>query len=171
MSKIDFVYCLFCSTGHENIVSEIIKTKGYNVIPVTAKRVIIEHGKRKSVLRHLLPGYIFFGSDIKLNGNDLKTLLTNEYMIKFIGYADGTKEIRGSDLEFVYMFVRNEGKFEALEAVEIDSYVTVTDGVLKSFNGKVIKINRRRKCALIEFELFENNNRIWLSYKVIEKRI
>ncbi|MDR0908330.1 MAG: KOW motif-containing protein [Spirochaetaceae bacterium] len=168
MDRLDYIYCLFCSTRHENTVSKVLRNKGYTVIPIMAKRDTVQGGNNKQMIRHLLPGYVFFGVGEKITITDERKILSNEYMIRLLNYSDGTKELRGRDLEFVKLFINNNGIIGLLEAIEVGSWVTITEGSLKDFNGEVVKVNRKRKCALVEFELFENNNRVWLSYKVME---
>jgi transcription antitermination factor NusG len=66
--------------------------------------------------------------------------------------------------------LRQNGKFGISKAVLEGTKVKIIDGPLKELEGKIIKVNKRRKCAEIEIETFGTINKIWLAYELIEPK-
>ena len=55
-----------------------------------------------------------------------------------------------------------------LAAVEIDGRVQITDGLLKNYQGKVIKMDKRKQMAEIQLDIAGDVTNVWLSYEILE---
>ena len=55
-----------------------------------------------------------------------------------------------------------------LAAVEIDGRVQITDGLLKNYQGKVIKMDKRKQMAEIQLDIAGDVTSVWLSYEILE---
>lgn len=52
--------------------------------------------------------------------------------------------------------------------MEIGKKIKIMEGPLKELEGKIVKINKKQKCAGIKIDGEKINNIIWLSYEIIE---
>ena len=57
-----------------------------------------------------------------------------------------------------------------LAAVEINGRVQITDGLLKNYQGKVIKMDKRKQMAEIQLDIAGDVTSVWLSYEILESQ-
>jgi transcriptional antiterminator NusG len=161
-------FCLFCETSRENKVELYLKEMGYNVISALVERNIFVNGKIKNILRSLTPGYVFFEYDGLLDGfiwNDICKIQYIHYPLK---YVDNEKGLRGKDLELINWLKGNNGIIKISKVIEIGNKIKVIEGPLVNYEGKIIKINKRQKCAAIKLDGEGIEMEIWLSYEYIK---
>jgi transcriptional antiterminator NusG len=162
------VYCLYCETGRENRVGEGLTRSGFRVIPSLVELVIVKNKKSSHVVRQLLPGYVFFESEAALRAGDWATIKQDKHIYRPLSYVDGSKELRGDDLLFVELLERKRGLLGISKAIAEGTRVKIIDGPLKELEGKIIKVNRKRRCAEVAIESVGVVHRIWLSYELIK---
>ncbi len=63
-----------------------------------------------------------------------------------------------------------KGVLGALEAIEEGNQVRIVDGILNECNGRVVKVDKRKRLAKVEIEFLGENRAIWLAYRILEKR-
>jgi transcriptional antiterminator NusG len=160
-----FVYCISCKTLLENKVEMFLKNMGYNVISALAERKIIVNGKIVDELRSVIPGYVFFENDNALDILSWREICNVEYIYFPLKYPDNEKALRGKDLEFVNWLKNNNGIIKISKVIEIGTKIKVMDGPLKDLDGKIIKINKKQKCAAIKLDGEGLNHIIWLSFE------
>jgi transcriptional antiterminator NusG len=141
---------------------------GYNVISALAERKVVVNGKIKNVLRSIIPGYVFFENENILDGLIWRDICKMQYIYFPLKYMDNEKGLRGKDLEFANWLKGNNGIIKISKVIEIGNKIKVMEGPLKDFEGKIIKINKRQKCAAIKLDGEGIEKVIWLSYEYIE---
>ena len=57
----------------------------------------------------------------------------------------------------------------ALEAVEEGNRVKIIDGILQNYNGRVVKVDRRKRLAKVELELLGDRRGVWLAFQILQK--
>ena len=72
------------------------------------------------------------------------------------------------DCELAELFLKKDGVLGTLAAVEIDGRVQITDGLLKNYQGKVIKMDKRKQMAEIQLDIAGDVTSVWLSYEILE---
>jgi transcriptional antiterminator NusG len=160
-----FVYCISCKASFENKTELFLKNMGYNVISALAERKIIVNGKVVDELRSVIPGYVFFENDNVLDILCWKEICKMDYIYFPLKYPDNEKELRGKDLDFINWLKKNNGIIKISKVIEIGTKIKVMEGPLKDLNGKIVKINKRQKCASIKLDGEGLNQIIWLSYE------
>ena len=162
----NFVFCVFCEASWESKIEEFLKKLGYNsVISALVERNIYKHGKFVKVLRSIIPGYVFFEND---NEPDWNKICSHKHIYYPLQYLDNDKRLRTNDLHFVKWLKGNNGKISISKVRKIGNKIKIVDGPLKELEGRIVKINKKQKCAGIKIEGEGIKNIIWLSYETIE---
>jgi transcriptional antiterminator NusG len=162
-----YVYCLSCKATFENKVELILKNMGYTVISALAERKIIVKETVVDELRSVIPGYVFFENDNVLDVLCWKEICKKDNVFFPLKYPDNEKALRGKDLEFINWLKANNGIIKLSKVIEIGTKIQPIEGPLKELDGKIVKINRRQKCAGIKLEGEGINGIIWLSYEYV----
>jgi transcriptional antiterminator NusG len=162
-------YCLYCESGQERKVNASLEKLAFRIIPALAEQIVVRGGVSKKVTRHLLPGYVFFESEEPVRTAQWKELCESAHVYRPLGYSNGSKELMGSDIFFIQLLLRRQGKLEVSKAVEEGSRVKIIEGPLKELEGNIIKLNKNRRCAEVEIESFGIVHKVWLSYEVVEE--
>ena len=140
--------CLFCRSGRESVLIARLAKAGYPATSPLARRVFIGPKDRHDDLRCLLPGYVFFESPDEPDWDSIRRI---PEVYRVLAYADGSRSLRGHDLEFVAWLKQFEGVIEISKAVRIGTRVHFIDGPLREMNGRVKAVNRKRSVAAITF--------------------
>ena len=155
----DVYSCVFVESGFEQLVVHTVEYCGYG--EALALRKIMPHYQKdktwRDVNRALLPGYIF------IRGEAVNYRLRRiNHVIRLLRYADGKSALRGADRAFAERAFQTGGTIPKLQAHWEGSFVRVTDDLLRTMNGRVIRVDKRDHCAEIEIDLVGTANRIWL---------
>jgi transcriptional antiterminator NusG len=86
---------------------------------------------------------------------------------KALSYPDGSYALRGRDLDFVRLLMKNNGVYKISRAVSEGSKIKIIDGPLKDLEGGIIKVNRRKGRALVRIEGEGIINNIWLGFELL----
>jgi transcriptional antiterminator NusG len=164
------VYCLYCKTGRERSVKDSLEKLNLRVIPALAVQNVTHNGVTTKEKRLLLPGYVLFESEDPLDDNAWERICEHKHIYRPIRYLNGTRELMGADLAFVKLLIHMKGRLGVSEAVEVKTRVILKSGPLKKLTKFIKKVNRSRKCALVELESISVSHGIWLSYEVVAGR-
>ena len=163
----NMVFCLCCKNSQENKVESFLKQIGYNTISALSERKVYNNGKFKTILRTIIPGYVFFENDTDLDAFNWKEICKMEYIYYPLKYMDNGKILRGKDLEFVNWLKENNGILKISNVIKYDKKIKIINGPLKEYEGKIVKINKKQNCAGIKLDGEGIQNTIWLSYDYI----
>jgi transcription antitermination factor NusG len=158
-------YCIYCKSGDETAIEEELKRQGHYVIHCSTERIVEIEGKKKTEVRRMLPGYIIFYTSEKPLWEKI-TGIKNVY--KILSYDDGTRELKEGDLKFIKWIKNNEGKIGISKVKREGMKITVIDGPLKRYEGKIVKINKRQNVVKVHIDDSGVINNIWLGIKYID---
>jgi transcriptional antiterminator NusG len=161
-----FTFCVFCETSQEDKVETFLQRLGYNVISALVERNIFKNGKLKKEFRSIIPGYVFFENKAEPDWNKICKF---EHIYYPLHYPSGKKYLINNDLHFVKWLKEYNGKINISKAIEVKNKIKIIEGPLKELEGKIVKINKKQKCAGIKIEGEGIKNLIWLSYELAEK--
>jgi transcriptional antiterminator NusG len=172
---------LFVQTGAEErltrMLKEMLNADEYlPFLPVKetfrrSKGVI--HKERKL----LFPGYVFIQTDIEadLIANKLKLALMNitgqKYIYSILHYGDNKKDVAVHDKEHIYLERLFNSDFCVMGSVGFieGDMIRVTSGALIGMESRIKRINRHKREAVLEFEMFGALRKVTLMLEVIEK--
>lgn len=155
-------YCIFCKTGSENYVKQQINKIDDNIIAIVPVRVLWEkhNGKWETRERPMLPGYVFLYYEDKLPDDILRTLVRH---YKLLEYDTGKRELWGYDYEYAMWIYSHNGRIEESKALFEGDIIKVVDGPLAEGIGRIIKLDRHKRRAWVEFDFAGRIFRVSLS--------
>lgn len=117
----------------------------------------------------LFPGYVFVYSHHPIPRRE--ALIRESGILRVLTY--GKDDTQGylvkNDRTFAEMLLQKEGVMGALEAVEEGNRVKIIDGILQNYNGRVVKVDRRKRLAKVELELLGDRRGVWLAFQILQK--
>lgn len=162
-------YCLFCKSGEEGLVIDLLKQRGLTAFsPLAVRNKPTEQGLKRTKAR-LLPGYVFFDADSEPDWDAIRRFSS---VLKILHYNDGTRALRHEDLAFVKWLKRYEGMVDVSQVVKVGTRIAFVGGPLVGMEAQVLKVNKSRRQVQIalgsEDSFFQN---IWCSIEYIESNV
>ncbi len=162
-------YCLFCKSGQEGLVIDLLNRNGCVAFSPLAVRNKPGEGGLKRTKARLLPGYVFFDAEEEPNWERIRRF---SGVLKVLRYEDGACALRGEDLVFLQWLKRYEGLVDVSQVVKVGSKIAFISGPLVGMEAKVLKVNKGRRAVQIalggEGDFFQN---IWCSIEYIESNV
>ena len=168
--KFEYIRCLFCVTGSEESVVRAIEDTGLAkaIFPRKVKPLWKKDHWEETEFT-LIPGYVFMYSHSKV---PIGPSVKDRGVVRVLRYGDmdGEEYLIGGDRAFAETLLQKKGVLGALEAIEEGNQVRIVDGILNECNGRVVKVDKRKRLAKVEIEFLGENRAIWLAYRILEKR-
>ena len=161
--------CLFCRSGREKSVIQVLKPLYPDIraiVPVKT-RYRREGGVAREETVTLLPGYVFFEAE---ELPPARQLLRFDDVLRLLTYADGDWRLHGSDDQFARVLFRTEGRIGLSRAYyDEGNRVRITEGFLKEYEGSIIRVNRRARTAEVSIDFQDKRVSMWLGFELIER--
>lgn len=171
---------LFVKTGREFKVEKQMKEKFYNELfcPFVPMLEVIMRigGQNKKEIKPMFPGYVFIESEIS-NQNFMKStsnfIYTSNDIIKLLKYSGPDNEIYMSRHEqsTLLNFLNNDHCVESSTGIIVGDQIHIKSGPLVGFESQIRKIDRHKRAAWIDVELFGEIRRVCVSLEIVEKVI
>jgi len=143
--------------------------KSGRIIWPQRKLSIKRGGRQKEVLAPIFPGYLFFEQN-KLYTDCYWVLRKTSGFVRFLKDNRNIQPIQGADKELLLHFL-SYGEIVEKSRVRFDenNRIRVISGPMKGLEGKIIKVDRRKKRAKIKLSLYEESFKIDFGFEVLEK--
>ena len=164
------VRCLFCRRLEEQAVVRSIQEQQLGVALFPQKKeAFCRRGQWFDVLKPLLPGYVFVYSE---KAYSVQRLLQIQGVLRCLTYGPEQPDgyLIGSDRRFALWLFQNEGIAGPLQAIREGSFVRITDGLLKEYNGRVEKVNQQKRMAYLSMEMANIPFHLWMSFQYLEEK-
>lgn len=126
------------------------------------------HGKWHKETKILFPGYIFLVSpDKEKLFFQLKKVMG---LTKLIGTGDEVVPLTEEEIHFLLEFGKDEQIVEMSEGIIENDQVIITRGPLKGHEGLIKKIDRHKRKAYLEMEMFGRKLETQVGLEVVVKR-
>lgn len=164
-------YVVQVMSGQEHAVAEFCKAR---IVQDTEEVFIPLYERSKKikgtwqVCRYVLfPGYVFFASDdVEDLFNRLKEV---PKLTKILRTGDEFTPLHRDEVEFLMRYGGRKHVVElSLGYIEGDN-VVITDGPMKDWEGRLKKINRHKRIAIIDVPMFGRTTEITVGLEVIDK--
>lgn len=144
-------YCLMCRTGSEFDVVKIIQRYAPELKVLAPTRVLPEKvaGQWCCRSKALLPGYIFIYSDQECLP-PLRSMSRHFY--KFLNYELGSRQLAGQDKAYADWLLANQGEIQTSRILATGDQVQIIDGPLANHCGKIVKLDKHKRRAWIDFD-------------------
>jgi len=165
-------YCLFVRSGSEQKVAEAIseanklRETGSEVLAVAPRRMMQEKrsGSWEKRALALLPGYVFVYG--KLDADGLRRLKADN-VYKLLRYDNELRELLGDDREYALWILRNHGEIGVSRVIEEGDSIRVVDGPLADCVGKIVRLDKHKRRATVEFDFDGRKRTVSLSAEVV----
>jgi transcription termination/antitermination protein NusG len=168
-------YVIHCYSGYENKVrhnlEQRIETMGmkdkiFDVVIPTQEEIEVKDGKRRSVERHIFPGYVL-----------VNMLLTEEswYVVRntpgvtgFVGMGNNPTPLRPE--EVAQIIKRMEADAPTVKVTyKVGERVRIIDGPFNDFRGVVSEIDMERTKVRVNVSFFGRETPVELDFLQVEK--
>lgn len=162
-----YAYCLFCDTVRcREVVERVERKLNYRAIdPKIVQRKWVK-GTALEQLRTLLPGYVFVYTDVPVEFPRAAFRLDN--VIRVLGDRDANYTLQGDDLAFAEMLWNCGGTIGILKAYQEGDRVKLVPGALGGVEGEIVKLDRRKGRAMIQYHFAGTLCSTWVGYDLIE---
>ena len=160
------VRCLMVETGREEAVCRLLESRGLGkgFYPRQTRIRKIQGVWRKDRQR-LLPGYVFVSSGEEI---PIRRYFRTEHVLKVLRYErEPEGYLRGEDLDFARTVEELDGKLEILEAVDENSFIRITDSLLKRMHGQVLSVDRGKRQVRIRISLMGQPKIVTMNYQLL----
>ncbi len=159
-------YCLFCNTQKAGAIAEIFQHEG--TVRALSPRIVQRKWVKGRALEEehsYLPGYVFLYSDHPIE--KFYRLYHIPGVLRILGNRDEDYLLSGSDLAFAKMLASMNGVIGILKAYQEGDLVKLDREVFGDFEGRIVKFDRSRKRAQIEFDFDGRKQNVWCGVDMI----
>ena len=162
-----YSYCLFCNTVKCGAVATAIRQKyGYTAIaPKIIQRKWVK-GECLEKIRDYLPGYVFVYSETPIR--DFRELWIMEGVLRCLGERENGYRLTGDDERFAIMLHAGGGTIGILKAYREGDRVKLVREAMGGFEGQIIRLDRRKGRAQIQFAFDGSQIKVWVGYEMID---
>jgi len=126
-------------------------------------------GKIQQSTAAVFPGYVFIeadGEDITARQWDFRR---TDGFYRFLKSNQNIKPLADRDLELVLHFIKKAGPVAGVSRVYFNenARIVVIEGPLMGLEGKIIKVDKRKKRAKVKLNLYDDSFAIDLAFEVI----
>lgn len=163
-----YAYCLFCMSGQEKRVAELINKKAENIYAcaIERERYVKHKGKREIVRDIMFPGYVLVYAAQRIEF--WKQYYSGVY--GFLKNIDGHTELMGNDLVFAERILENHGVLRISKAYREGTQVHIIEGPLLGCGGVITRMDVRSRCAQVLLNFAGRETKCWLSFDIITDR-
>jgi len=171
-------YVLFARTGTEERLVEKLKdllgSEGYRPFVPQKTCVFRRQGQKSLFQKPCFPGYVFIESD-KSAAEFIEHAYPIIYKLKeayrFLCYGDKT-DIAMRDEERVVLknVLGDDYRIDISTGYKEGEFVKIISGPLVGKESRIVSINRGRREAIVEVELFGNTVQVSVGLEMIEKK-
>ncbi|GMO23216.1 MAG: antiterminator LoaP [Termitinemataceae bacterium] len=139
------------------------------------KREVIEKrmGKKEHKILPVFPGYLFIeiADDVDIHQYHW-TFRKTDGFFRFLKSNQNISRFSGHDLEIILHFIKRPSSLAGISKVFFNENdrIVVVSGAMAGFEGKIVKINKRKGRAKVNLDLCGENFAFDLSFETIETR-
>ena len=163
-----YCYCVFCRTGAESAVAQAISQNDPELTAIAPHRILSERRQGQWVDRQfaLLPGYVFLYVEREM---PVKQKAKAQDLYKILEYEHGVAQLIGPDEAYAHWVYRHHGQIRPSRLLVDGDQVIAIEGPLKDCTGKIVRLDRHKRRAWVEFEFDKEKRTVSLSAEWIDK--
>jgi len=168
-------FVVHCYSGYENkvrhnleqrIESMGMKEKIFDVVIPTQEEIEVKDGKRKTIERHIFPGYVL-----------VNMILTEEswYIVRntpgvtgFVGMGNQPTPLRQEEVSSIIKRMESEAPVVSV-TYKIGERVRIVDGPFNDFRGTVSEIDQEKSKVRVMVNFFGRETPVELDFLQVEK--
>lgn len=167
-------YVMQVQTGNEEMIiklcEQVINTKKYERIflpkCVTLKK---RHGEWKELIQTLFPGYIFIDTDENRITDIIRACYAIPEVTKVLRSAENFTPIHELEQTYLREMMDDEDIVRPSVGYQVGEHVEILSGPLRYGHAKICYVDRHKRVAEIEVELFGRYTKAKVALEVIGK--
>lgn len=168
-------YVIHCYSGYENKVRKNLeqrietmgmKNKIFEVVIPTQEEIEVRDGKRRTVERHVFPGYVLV--NMILEEDSWFVVRNTPGVTGFVGMGDEPTPLRSEEMAGILRRMENEAPTYKVTYKQGDR-VRIVDGPFNDFRGIVDEINMERSKIRVMVNFFGRETPVELDFLQVEK--
>jgi transcription termination/antitermination protein NusG len=168
-------YVIHCYSGYENKVrhnlEQRIETMGmkdriFDVVIPTQEEIEVKDGKRRTVERHIFPGYVLV--NLALSEESWYVVRNTPGVTGFVGMGNNPTPLRPE--EVAQIVKRMEAEAPTVNVTyKVGERVRIVDGPFNDFRGMVAEIDMERTKVRVMVSFFGRETPVELDFLQVEK--
>jgi len=168
-------YVIHCYSGYENKVrhnlEQRIETMGmkdriFDVVIPTQEEIEVKDGKRRTVERHIFPGYVLV--NMQLTEESWYVVRNTPGVTGFVGMGNNPTPLRPE--EVAQIVKRMEAEAPTVKVTfKVGERVRIVDGPFNDFRGVVSEIDMERTKVRVMVSFFGRETPVELDFLQVEK--
>jgi len=168
-------YVIHCYSGYENKVrhnlEQRIETMGmrdriFDVVIPTQEEIEVKDGKRRTVERHIFPGYVLV--NLLLSEESWYVVRNTPGVTGFVGMGNTPTPLRPEEVSQIIK--RMEADAPTVKVTfKVGERVRIVDGPFNDFRGLVSEIDMERTKVRVMVSLFGRETTVELDFLQVEK--
>jgi transcription termination/antitermination protein NusG len=168
-------YVIHCYSGYENKVrhnlEQRIETMGmkdriFDVVIPTQEEIEVRDGKRRTVERHIFPGYVLV--NMSLSEESWYVVRNTPGVTGFVGMGNLPTPLRPEEVSQIIK--RMEAEAPTIKVTfKVGERVRIIDGPFNDFRGTVSEIDMERTKARVMVSFFGRDTPVELDFLQVEK--
>ncbi|HEY2982396.1 MAG TPA: transcription termination/antitermination protein NusG [Anaerolineales bacterium] len=168
-------YVVHCYSGYENKVrhnlEQRIETMGmkdkiFDVVIPTQEEIEVKEGKRRTVERHIFPGYVLV--NMALSEESWYVVRNTPGVTGFVGMGNQPTPLRPEEVSQIIK--RMEAEAPTVKVTfKVGERVRIVDGPFNDFRGVVAEIDMERTKVRVMVSFFGRETPVELDFLQVEK--
>jgi transcription termination/antitermination protein NusG len=168
-------YVIHCYSGYENKVrhnlEQRIETMGmkdrvFDVVVPTQEEIEVRDGKRRTVERHIFPGYVLV--NMALSEESWFVVRNTPGVTGFVGMGNQPTALRPEEVS--HILKRMEAEAPHIKVTfKVGERVRIVDGPFNDFRGSVAEIDMERSKVRVMVNFFGRETPVELDFLQVEK--
>jgi len=168
-------YVIHCYSGYENKVrynlEQRIETMGmkdriYDVVIPTQEEIEVKDGKRRTVERHVFPGYVLV--NMVLSEESWYVVRNTPGVTGFVGMGNNPTALRPDEVSQILRRMEAEAPHVKV-TYKVGERVRIIDGPFNDFRGTVAEIDMERTKVRVMVNFFGRETPVELDFLQVEK--
>jgi transcriptional antiterminator NusG len=168
-------YVIHCYSGYENKVrhnlEQRIETMGmkdriFDVVIPTQEEVEVKDGKRRTVERHIFPGYVLV--NMALSEESWYVVRNTPGVTGFVGMGNTPTALRPEEVSQIIKRMEAEAPMVKV-SFKVGERVRIVDGPFNDFRGNVSEIDMERTKVRVMVNFFGRETPVELDFLQVEK--
>ena len=168
-------YVIHCYSGYENKVrhnlEQRIETMGmkdmiFDVVIPTQEEIEVKDGKRKTVERHIFPGYVLV--NMALSEESWYVVRNTPGVTGFVGMGNDPTPLRPEEVQQILRRMEAEAPHVKV-SFKVGERVRIVDGPFNDFRGIVSEIDMERTKVRVMVSFFGRETPVELDFLQVEK--
>jgi len=168
-------YVIHCYSGYENkvrhnleqrIESMGMKDRIFDVVIPTQEEIEVRDGKRRTVERHIFPGYVLV--NMTLSEESWYVVRNTPGVTGFVGMGNSPTALRPEEVNQIIKRMEAEAPMVKV-TYKVGERVRIIDGPFNDFRGNVAEIDMERTKVRVLVNFFGRETPVELDFLQVEK--